>query len=89
MELGKTVRMGHPGLVGLPLFLTMVFCFALVMAHPHNQVTDARSASAEKVSNESNASLKAKPKEETLFRESWRIIFNGQGDRTDADPVKY
>ena len=62
MELGKSVRMGHPGLVGLPLVLTVVFCFALVMTHPHDRPADARSAPAQKVSDESETSLHSKPK---------------------------
>lgn len=62
MNLGRSMRMGHPGLVGLPLFLTVAFCFALVMAHPKNQATDAHSAPTEKVSSEPNANLKATPK---------------------------
>ncbi|HEX5744312.1 MAG TPA: hypothetical protein VFX84_02580 [Candidatus Saccharimonadales bacterium] len=54
--------MGHPGLVGLPLFLIMIFCFALVMANPNYRGDNAKSASVGGVSEKPASSLNAEPK---------------------------
>ena len=42
----RQFRPGHTGLVGLPIFLTAVFCFALVLVNPHRTENSSVGTSA-------------------------------------------
>ncbi len=48
-------------MVGLPIFLTMVFCFAMVMAHPTSGSTTARTEASETAATD-KAAISANPK---------------------------
>ena len=49
---------GHTGLVGLPILLTALFCFALVLVNPHR--TENSSAGTSKVMSPQKSSISDK-----------------------------
>jgi hypothetical protein len=54
--------MGHPGLVGLPLFIIIVFCFVLVLSNPRTHLSNAKPASGKTLSDKKGTGLTPDPK---------------------------
>jgi hypothetical protein len=63
----RQFRPGHTGLVGLPIFLTAVFCFALVLVNPHRTensnsgTSDVTSTQKSSISDKSQVQPKLSP----------------------------
>jgi hypothetical protein len=60
MEFGKNVHMGHPGLVGVPILLTVMFCFAMVLTSPETPTATSKADSTSTVSSKSPADFGTK-----------------------------
>lgn len=56
----RPIRPGHTGLVGLPLFLTMMFCFAFVLVQAH-QLDSSQATSSDNISDQSTVNDQAEP----------------------------
>ncbi len=59
MGMARQSRPGHTGLVGLPIFLTAVFCFAFVLVNPHR--TENSSVGTSNVMSAPKSSISDKP----------------------------